>query len=62
LAKVSLKVPADRVIVRAPQERLDHLALATDDLREAGGIQTLELVAAPETSIDVQLAQQPDPA
>jgi valyl-tRNA synthetase len=55
LAKVSLKVPARRVTVRAPGERLAKLEQAVDDLREAGGIQELEQLEADETSIDVEL-------
>jgi valyl-tRNA synthetase len=57
LAKVSLKVPAQRVIVRAPADRLAKLELAADDLREAGGIQDLQLLEAPETSIEVELGE-----
>jgi valyl-tRNA synthetase len=59
LAKVSLKVPARRVTIHATAERLAQLEQAIDDVREAGGIQALDLLEAGETSIDVELA---DPA
>jgi valyl-tRNA synthetase len=57
LAKVSLKVPAQRVTVRAPAERLARLETAAGDLAEAGGIQNLRVVEAPEVSIDVELGE-----
>jgi valyl-tRNA synthetase len=55
LAKVSLKVPARHVTVHAPAERLAKLGQAADDLREAGGIQDLQLLEADDTSIDIEL-------
>jgi valyl-tRNA synthetase len=61
LAKVSLKAPAKRVVVRAPEGRLAKLELVRDDLCEAGGIRNLELVEGEETSIEVEL-ESPDAA
>jgi valyl-tRNA synthetase len=55
LAKVSLKVPAARVVVRAPRADLDRIALARGDLSEAGAIESLELVEAAERSVEVEL-------
>ena len=62
LAKVSLKVPAKRVVVRAPADRLAKLELARGDLCEAGGIRDLELVEASDTSIEVELEAPSDAA
>jgi valyl-tRNA synthetase len=62
LAKVSLKVPAKRVVVRGPAERLAKLELARGDVSEAGGIRDLELVEAPEMSIEVELEAPSDAA
>ena len=62
LAKVSLKVPAKRVVVQATAERLAKLELARGDLSEAGGIRDLELVEASETSIEVELEAPSDAA
>jgi valyl-tRNA synthetase len=62
LAKVSLKVPAKRVVVQAPAERLAKLQLGRDDLCEAGGIRDLELVEAQDTSIEVELEAPSDAA
>jgi len=62
LAKVSLKVPAKRVVVQAPAERLAKLEQSREDLCEAGGIRALELVAAPEVSIEVELEAPSDAA
>jgi valyl-tRNA synthetase len=59
LAKVSLKVPARRVSVHAPAGRLTRLEQAARDLREAGGIEDLQLVEASETSIAVELGAPP---
>jgi valyl-tRNA synthetase len=55
LAKVSLKVPVERVVVRAPAEDLARIELARGDLCEAGAIESLELVEAPERSVEVEL-------
>ncbi len=55
LAKVSLKVPAARVVVRASRAYLDRIELARGDLSEAGAIESLELVEAAERSVEVEL-------
>jgi len=55
LAKVSLKVPVERVVVRAPAADLARIELARGDLSEAGAIESLELVEAPERSVEVEL-------
>ena len=60
LAKVSLRVPVERVVVRDAAERLAKLALAQADLLDAGNIASLELLDADEPSIEVVLAP-PDP-
>jgi valyl-tRNA synthetase len=56
LAKVSLRVPAERVTVRDTPERLGKLALAVDDVREAGNIAAFETEEAPEASVETVLA------
>jgi valyl-tRNA synthetase len=56
-AKVSMRAPVALAVVRAPQATLDALAAAADDLREAGGIEKLDVVAADgDLSVDVTLA------
>ncbi|MEX0985386.1 MAG: valine--tRNA ligase [Actinomycetota bacterium] len=61
LAKVSLRVPADRVRVRDTAERLAKLALAAADVREAGNVVSLETEEASEASIETVLGA-PEPA
>jgi valyl-tRNA synthetase len=56
LAKVSLKVPAERVLVRDLPDRLSKLAAAERDLREAGNIASLETIEAEEPSVETVLA------
>ncbi|MGZ4132289.1 MAG: valine--tRNA ligase, partial [Actinomycetota bacterium] len=60
LAKVSLRVPAERVTVRDSAERLARLALGEVDVREAGNVQTLETGVADAASVEVVLAP-PEP-
>ena len=55
-------MPAKRVVVRGPAERLATLELARGDVCEAGGIRDLELVEAPEMSIEVELEAPSDAA
>jgi valyl-tRNA synthetase len=62
LAKVSLKVPADRVEVRDTAQRLAKLALARDDVCEAGGIQSLGTAEASAFAVEVVLGALPDTA
>jgi valyl-tRNA synthetase len=61
LAKVSLKVPAESVTVCDTPERLAMLRLVEGDLREAGNIRALDLLEAPELSVETVLAA-PEPA
>jgi valyl-tRNA synthetase len=61
LAKVSLKVPAEQVVVADTAERLARLTLAEADVREAGRIAVLETRVADEPSIQVVLGA-PEPA
>jgi valyl-tRNA synthetase len=57
LAKVSLRAPIDRVLVRDTAERLALLRLAEQDVREAGSIRELETMQAEGSSVDVALAE-----
>jgi valyl-tRNA synthetase len=61
LAKVSLRVPAERVTVRDTAERLERLALAADDVREAGNVVELTTEVAEDRSVETVLAA-PEPA
>jgi valyl-tRNA synthetase len=61
MAKVSLRVPAERVTVRGDAQRLARLALARTDLLEAGNIERLETAEAEEPSVETVLAV-PEPA
>ncbi len=61
LAKVSLKVPADRVVVRDTPERLAALGPAVADLKEAGRIGSLETAEADAWSVETALGA-PEPA
>jgi valyl-tRNA synthetase len=56
LAKVSLKVAVDRVIVRDSADRLKLLQSAEADLCEAGNIGVLETIEAEEFSVETVLA------
>jgi valyl-tRNA synthetase len=56
LAKVSLRAPVRRVVVRDGAERLAKLAAAEDDVCEAGSIGALERLEAGAPSIEVELA------
>jgi valyl-tRNA synthetase len=56
LAKVSLRAPVRRVVVRDRAERLAKLAAAEDDVCEAGSIGALERLEADAPSIEVELA------
>ena len=61
LRKVSLRTACPRVIVRDTPERLALLASSSDDLREAGNIESLETAEADEFSVETTLAP-PAPA
>jgi valyl-tRNA synthetase len=56
LAKVTLRAPVKGVVVRDTAERLAKLALAQNDVREAGTVEGFELIDAEEPSIEVELA------
>jgi valyl-tRNA synthetase len=58
LAKVSLRTPVERVLVRDTADRLALLRLAERDLSEAGSIRELETIAAETPSVDVALAER----
>jgi valyl-tRNA synthetase len=57
LAKVSLRTPIERVLVRDTAERLALLRLAEQDVRGAGSIRELETMQAEGSSVDVALAE-----
>jgi valyl-tRNA synthetase len=61
LAKVSLKVPVELLILRDTDARLAMVGLVERDLREAGGIQDLRAEAADTFAVEVTLAA-PEPA
>jgi len=58
-AQVKMRAPVRRVLVRDTPERLGALVLGADDLREAGAIETLDLLEAEELAVEVELAQEP---
>jgi len=58
LAKVSLRVPVQRLVVHDTPERLKRLEHALDDVREAGSIDTVELVEGETFSIEVELGDR----
>jgi valyl-tRNA synthetase len=55
LAKVSLRAPVERVVVRDTADRIARLRLAERDVREAGSIQELETAETETPAIDVAL-------
>jgi valyl-tRNA synthetase len=61
LAKVSLKVPVELLVVRDTDARLGMMALVERDLREAGGIHDLRTETADAFGVEVTLAA-PEPA
>jgi valyl-tRNA synthetase len=61
LAKVSLRVPAERVTVRDTAARLAKLDLAAADVREAGNVRIIETAEGEETAVETVLAA-PEPA
>jgi valyl-tRNA synthetase len=58
LAKVSLRIPVERAMVRDSAARLAKLALGAADLREAGNVEALETAEDDEPSVDVVLAER----
>ncbi|MDP9329181.1 MAG: valine--tRNA ligase [Actinomycetota bacterium] len=61
LQKVSLKTPCSRVVVRDTPARLALLEASTNDLKEAGNIEALDVSEASEFSVETVLAP-PAPA
>ena len=57
LAKVSLRVPAVRVVVHDAPERLAMLRLCERDVCEAGNIQSLETIEAETFSVETTLGE-----
>jgi valyl-tRNA synthetase len=55
LAKASLRVPATRVVVLDTRERLDRLAAAERDVREAGNVGALETAVAEAFRVETVL-------
>jgi valyl-tRNA synthetase len=53
--KRSMRAPVERVVVRDDASIIHRLELAADDLREAGGIAELVLIAAAEPGIEIVL-------
>jgi valyl-tRNA synthetase len=58
-AKRSMKAPVQRVTVTGPDAALAGIRAAESDLRDAGGIQDLELQAGAELTVAVELAENP---
>ena len=56
LAKVSLRVPVTRLVVRDTAARLAKLAVSLDDVREAGNVGEVVTEEAAEPSTGVELA------
>ncbi|MEX2204122.1 MAG: valine--tRNA ligase [Actinomycetota bacterium] len=58
LAKLSLRVEAERVIVHGPEERQKLLRDVEQDIRQAGNVAAIEYVDAAEPSVEVVLPTQ----
>jgi valyl-tRNA synthetase len=58
-AKRPMRAPVSRVVVRDSAERLAALELGVEDVRQAGAIELLELVADGEFAVEVELADEP---
>ncbi len=58
-ARRPMRAPVTRVIVRDGVERLEALELGADDLRQAGAVEELELIAGEEFDVEVELAGEP---
>jgi len=61
-AKVSMRTPVERVVVAAPAASLAHLEAAAGDLRAAGHIEDLQLVADGDAVAVREVALAPAPA
>ncbi len=57
-ARAPMRAPVQRVVVRDGAERLAALELASDDLRQAGSIATIETIVGDEFSVQVTLAPE----
>ncbi|MET0628922.1 MAG: valine--tRNA ligase, partial [Acidimicrobiia bacterium] len=61
-AQRSMRTEVTRLVVRAPQVSLDALALALDDVKDAGRVTgAVELANADDIAVEVELAE-PDAA
>jgi valyl-tRNA synthetase len=59
-ARRPMRAPVTRVVVRDSAKRVAALELGAEDLRQAGSIETIEMVVAEEFAVEVELA--PDAA
>jgi valyl-tRNA synthetase len=57
-ARVKMRAPVRRVLVRDTAERLEALELGAEDLREAGTIERIETAEAEDFAVEVELAQE----
>jgi valyl-tRNA synthetase len=57
-AKRSMRSPVAAVAVADTPERIAALRLAEDDLRDAGGIATVDTTPAAEFAVEVELAHE----
>ena len=55
LAKVSLRTPVERAVVRGPGDALEHVAATQDDIKDAGSVSALELVEGAEFGVETVL-------
>ncbi|HEX3509725.1 MAG TPA: valine--tRNA ligase [Solirubrobacteraceae bacterium] len=55
-ARLPMRAPVTKVLVRDAPQRLAALALGYDDLRQAGSIELLDTLADEEFAVDVELA------
>jgi valyl-tRNA synthetase len=57
-ARLGMRAPVRRVIVRDTKQRLEALELGSDDLVAAGAIELLEPVEDGEFAVEVELAPE----
>ncbi len=60
-ARRPMRAPVTRVVVHDSAERLAALELGAEDLRQAGSIEAIEMIAAEQFAVAVQLAEEPAP-
>jgi valyl-tRNA synthetase len=58
-ARRPMRAPVTRVVVHDSARRVAALELGAEDLRQAGSIDTIEIVEAQEFAVEVELAPQP---